>query len=51
MKAVAKDAGASGCNGGATAAAQAAVARLLAAGDNAMVCLLLPVGALTSVCQ
>jgi len=45
---VANDAGAGGRNGG---AAQEAVARWLAAGDNAVLWLWIPVGTLATLCQ
>ena len=50
---VANDAGAGGRNGGAAqeAAAQEAVARWLAAGDNAVLWLWIPVGTLATLCQ
>ena len=51
MKALANEAGAGGRNGGAAAAAQEAVARWLDAGDNAVVCLWIPVAALATLCQ
>ncbi|CAD6223639.1 unnamed protein product [Miscanthus lutarioriparius] len=51
MKAVANEAGAGGRNGGAAAAAQEAVARWLAAGDNAVLWLWIPVGTLATLCQ